>query len=155
MAEPFLAALPRYDTEELPAEGLDGGEAIHTWHVRCLLDAWCQTTFNSALYQSAQFVRNRCRMLKAAQNGGAYSEMLTRQYQLIVRQDLERFAGKSISNPVFMNSRCSDKVVAWLRRSVASSLALQGAGDNMVDLDLLMCVSACCDPAGRQSILFG
>ena len=157
MAEPFLAALPRYDTEELPAEGLDGGDCMHTWYARCLLDAWCQTGFNSVLFQDREWVRNLCRMLKAAQNGGAYSEMLTRQYQLIARQDLERFAGKSILNPLLMNSRSSDKVVVWLRRSITSSLAARGAEVTLVnmDLDLLMCVSACCDPAGRQSILFG
>ena len=158
MSEPFLAALPRYDTEELPAEGLDGGDVMHTWYSRCLLDAWCQTGFNSCFFQGRPLVLDLVRALKAAQNGGAYSEMLTRQYQLIARHDLERFAGKTISNPVLMNSRAADKVVAWLRRSITSSWAAHGAGVTMVnamDLDLLLCVSACCDPAGRQSVLFG
>ena len=100
MSEPFLAALvckhnidscmfcyvmsskeilvchihiqPRYDAEEPPVTGFDDCEAMHTWHMRCLLDSWIQTNFNSVLFADDIWVQAFCRLLKAAQDGGAY-----------------------------------------------------------------------------------
>ena len=83
------------------------------------------------------------------------------------------YTGSKLRNPLMMHSRASDKTVNWMRRcvprvplaeailtgstgsaSVGETLSEEGY-QKQVETKVLMYLSSCCAPPGRDSLMFG
>ena len=152
VAEPFLVGLPRYDREQPPLRGFNGHDPLHTWAFRAYLDQTVATIQSLMWVNEVQF-RQIMYFMSAAFDGGAYSQLLARRNQIISIAN-----GKPVDKPIFMHSRAGHKLVAWLRRCLSEQQkkAVQEQHCNFeLETRLLLTLSACCDPPGRDSLLLG
>jgi hypothetical protein len=152
VAEPFLVGLPRYDREQPPLRGFNGHDPLHTWAFRAYLDQTVATT-QSILWLNEVLFKQAMYYMGAAFNGGAYSQLLVRRNQIISIAN-----GKPVDKPIFMHSRAGHKLVAWLRRCVSEQQkkAVQEQQCNFeLETCLLLTLSACCDPPGRDCLVLG
>lgn len=150
VAEPFLVGLPHYDREQPPLRSFNGHDPLHTWAFRAYLDQY-NATIQSILWGNDDQFKQVTYFMGAAFNGGGYSQLLVRRNQIISIAN-----GKPVDKPTFMHSRAGHKLVAWLRRCVSEQQkkAVQEHQCNFeLETCLLLTLSACCDPPGRDCLV--
>lgn len=158
-AEPFfLRPLAGNDMAQVGEQACSGQDPLYISAVLSLLEGQI-TLLNGVCFQPDSSRRTILNHVEAALNLGLDSELCTRKAQLLWSQ-----SGHQLSKPVMMHSRASDKTVAWLRRCIprVPQQALD-AGVTLseeqcrihIETKVLLCVSSCCDPGGRDHFLFG
>jgi len=159
-AEPFfLTPLAVHDTAQLQLreQGCSGPDPLYTSAVLSLLEGQIKR-LNGICFQPHSSSAPILNHVEAALNLGLDSELCTRKAQILWCK-----SGQQLSKPVMMHSRASDKTLAWLRRCIPR--VPQQAIDASVKLSdeqccihietkVLLCVSSCCDPPGRDQFLF-
>ena len=169
-AEPFLLPLSVQDKAPLPAQGYHGLPPLHTWVALCMLEGliagWAGLgTF--AFVEDKVYVELKVVLFQAL-DMGLDSEICLRKAQIALIH-----SGRNLRNPLMMHSRASDKTVNWLRRcvprvplaeailtdltgsaSVVETLS-EAVYQRQVETKVLMYLSSCCDPGGRDSLMFG